>query len=173
VGVATASSYNSTGVYEGASIGYCQDASYLSQCYYNADITGSLPSVGNGTGSANAVGLTTAGMKYKSTYVGWDFSEVWDIEEGVTYPFLRPLSGNANLSTLSVSGHSIAPTFNADSTDYTLTVPCSVTSITINATKADTKAQGVSGTGTKSNLQVGSDNIFDITVTAEDGSQKI
>ncbi|HOW29614.1 MAG TPA: GLUG motif-containing protein [archaeon] len=39
--------------------------------------------------AGNAVAKTTAQMKTQSTFSGWDFSTVWNITEGVTYPFLR------------------------------------------------------------------------------------
>lgn len=35
------------------------------------------------------IGKTTDQMKQKATYVGWDFDTVWQIQEGVTYPYLR------------------------------------------------------------------------------------
>jgi len=41
--------------------------------------------------SAGGEGKTTAQMKQQATYVGWDFTTVWDIEENVTYPYLRAL----------------------------------------------------------------------------------
>ncbi|GHT15594.1 hypothetical protein AGMMS4956_15890 [Bacteroidia bacterium] len=80
------------------------------------------------------------------------------------------VSNNANLASLSVTGYSISPAFNANTTNYTLTVPYSDSSITINATKADNKAQ-VTGTGAK-NLNVVGSNPFGIVVTAEDNSTK-
>jgi uncharacterized repeat protein (TIGR02543 family) len=78
-------------------------------------------------------------------------------------------SNNANLSNLSVSGHTISPAFGVNVISYTLTVPNSVSSITIGATKADNNAS-VTGAGAK-DITVGS-NLFDIVVTAEDGTTK-
>jgi uncharacterized repeat protein (TIGR02543 family) len=61
--------------------------------------------------------------------------------------------------------------FYADTTSYKLTVPNSVTSITIEATVADVgRAKNVTGTGIR-NLNVGS-NICNIVVTAENDSTK-
>jgi len=34
-------------------------------------------------------GKTTAEMKQQATFIGWDFTNIWDIIEGVTYPYLR------------------------------------------------------------------------------------
>ena len=28
-------------------------------------------------------------MKQQATFIGWDFTNIWDIIEGVTYPYLR------------------------------------------------------------------------------------
>jgi hypothetical protein len=38
-------------------------------------------------------GKSTAEMKRKATFVDWDFETIWGIEEGVSYPFFRPLAG--------------------------------------------------------------------------------
>jgi uncharacterized repeat protein (TIGR02543 family) len=76
---------------KGASMGYCNSASYLSRIYYNTDVTDALPGIGNISSTANVVGSTTTGMKYKTAYSGWDFDKVWDILEGSTYPFLQSI----------------------------------------------------------------------------------
>ena len=39
--------------------------------------------------SAGGVGKTTAQMKAQTTFTGWDFDTIWDIEEGVSYPTLK------------------------------------------------------------------------------------
>ncbi|SFR65038.1 M26 family metallopeptidase [Anaeromicropila populeti] len=46
-----------------------------------------------GITNSNSSGLSRVSdaMKRKATYIGWDFETTWDIEEGVTYPFLRSL----------------------------------------------------------------------------------
>jgi hypothetical protein len=41
------------------------------------------------TTSDGGIGKTTAEMKQKSTFTNWAFTEVWDIAENQTYPFLR------------------------------------------------------------------------------------
>lgn len=80
-----------------------------------------------------------------------------------------PKSSNNNLKALSVSGYSISPAFKAATTSYSLTVPSNVSSVTIKATKSDSKAT-VSGTG-KVSLNTGV-NTKKITVKAENGSAK-
>ncbi len=78
-------------------------------------------------------------------------------------------SNDANLSSLSVTGYTISPTFSNNTTAYTLTVPNATSSITVNASKSNTYAS-ISGTGSKI-LNVGS-NTIKVTVTAEDGNTK-
>ncbi len=78
-------------------------------------------------------------------------------------------STNNALKSLSVEGQSISPDFDANTTDYKLSVTNEVKSIDIKATAADSKSK-VTGTG-KKDLQIGN-NKFDIVVTAENGSQK-
>ena len=41
------------------------------------------------TTSGGGEGKTTAEMKQQATFIGWDFTNIWDIIEGVTYPYLR------------------------------------------------------------------------------------
>jgi len=43
--------------------------------------------------SAGGDPKTTAELKQRSAFAGWDFEEVWAIEEGVSYPYLRFLLG--------------------------------------------------------------------------------
>jgi hypothetical protein len=39
--------------------------------------------------SAGGVGKTTAEMKQQATFEDWDFSSIWGIDEGESYPYLR------------------------------------------------------------------------------------
>jgi len=97
------------------------------------------------------------------------YSFVKDVDGVQRYVTVTIVSDNANLSSLSVNGYSLSPSFNASTTNYNVTVPNSVTSATISATAADSHAT-VSGIGSKS-LNVGQ-NSFPVVVTAEDGSEK-
>ena len=74
-------------------------------------------------------------------------------------------SNNANLKELKVEGYALKE---EDKNIYTLSVPNDVTSINIKATPDDSKAK-VTGTGDHA-LIIG-DNIFEIVVTAENGTQ--
>jgi len=48
-----------------------------------------LPCCGHGTPCNNCFGKTPEEMKKRITYPSWDFTNVWTIEEGITYPYLR------------------------------------------------------------------------------------
>lgn len=80
-----------------------------------------------------------------------------------------PLSGNANLSSLSVNGASLTPAFSSNTTAYSLgEVDFSVASLTVNAVAEDSKATvSVSGAA----LNVGA-NTVTVTVKAENGASK-
>lgn len=80
---------------------------------------------------------------------------------------IRVKSNVNTLSSLSVSGHTLTPAFNPNTTSYTVNTDNS--SITINATKSDSRAS-VSGIGTK-NINYGK-NTFNVVVKAEDGNSK-
>lgn len=94
-----------------------------------------------------------------------DTSLTIDIKEPV------PQSTNANLSSLSINGYNLSPTFNKDTLSYNITVPHNVGSITINATPEDSNAS-VSNTGNKTLQAAGQSSRFTITCTAEDGQTK-
>ena len=76
---------------------------------------------------------------------------------------------NNYLSALSITGYTISPAFNKNTTSYSLTVPNDVSSVTVNATKESVKAT-LTGTGNKS-LSVGANNIS-VVVTAENGDKR-
>ncbi len=73
------------------------------------------------------------------------------------------------LSSITVEGASLDPTFNAETTKYTVNVSSDVKEVTISAKSTDAKAT-VSGYGKKA-VSPGS-NTFDIVCTAENGSKK-
>lgn len=68
-----------TGTFSGTPIG-----SYIcSNCYYNNEtITSNLEING-------VTGLSDNEMKLQSSYKMWDFTNVWEINEGISYPTLR------------------------------------------------------------------------------------
>ncbi|MDD5833547.1 MAG: SH3 domain-containing protein [Clostridiales bacterium] len=80
--------------------------------------------------------------------------------------------GNPNnkLSALSVDGFVMTPTFNMDTTEYSLIVDGSVSSVNINASVIDSGAS-VTGAGSAA-LNVGTNDIR-ITVRAQNGSERV
>jgi len=54
----------------------------ISNSYYNKQTSGQ-------TDTDKGEGKTTAEMKTKSTYVGWNFQNIWAIDEGKSYPILQ------------------------------------------------------------------------------------
>ena len=81
----------------------------------------------------------------------------------------READDNNDLKSLEVEGYDITPTFDPDTTEYTLEVPEDVDSITVNAEPDSDKAT-VTGTGSH-DLQPG-ENTIEVTVKAEDGTEK-
>lgn len=81
----------------------------------------------------------------------------------------KPLSGNANLASLSVSGTTLSPSFSAGTTTYNLgEVDYSVSKLDISYTTEDSAAKvSVSG----NSLSVGK-NTVSVVVTAENGTTK-
>ena len=59
----------------------------INNSFFDYQTTGQLYAIGSGGGSV--IGKPTSEMQTKSTFtsVGWDFTTVWGINEGVTYPF--------------------------------------------------------------------------------------
>ena len=56
---------------------------YFHNCYFNSNYV-----VNAGTYPLNGF-VSEEEMKKKETYVGWDFDEIWDIDEGVGTPYFR------------------------------------------------------------------------------------
>jgi hypothetical protein len=96
----------------------------------------------------------------------------------------RPLpSSNTALSALTVSAGTLNPGFAADTLNYTATVPASIDSLTVTATKSDPNAvmsmmsasgsvsapAGVLTGSVSSSLGLGTTTLFTITVIAQDG----
>lgn len=79
-------------------------------------------------------------------------------------------SSDASLSSLSVTGHTITPSFNSTTTSYSITVPNNIKTIDINAISKDKNAK-VTISGNK-NLSVGKNNVI-VEVEAEDGTKKL
>lgn len=57
--------------------------------YWDTDVSGKTSSVTSNANAAGTKGLTTENMKKQDNFVDWDFENVWQINEGKSYPYLR------------------------------------------------------------------------------------
>ena len=90
---------------------------------------------------------------------------------GSTPAPLTLLSSDAALSSVSVTGGTLSPTFSPDFYNYSVTMPFSSSSVTVSATTSDGNASfTINGSNNATvKLAVG-DNTISIVVTAEDGT---
>ena len=76
----------------GGFVGYAGCTGGLfSNCFWNTETSGRTNGVDECGALSSVQGKTTAQMKQQATYAGWDFTNVWSINEGVSYPSLRAL----------------------------------------------------------------------------------
>jgi len=80
VGLVT--SVNPSLTYSGGLIGYNYGTGNIVSSYYDTNTTGK-------TDTTKGTPKTTVEMKQQNTFSGWDFSDIWVIDEGVTYPTLK------------------------------------------------------------------------------------
>lgn len=78
---------NGGSAYMGGLTGISSVNCAVASSYFDSDAAGVTTWSGNLNDPTH--GRTTAEMKRQSTYEGWNFSTVWRITEGVTYPTLR------------------------------------------------------------------------------------
>ena len=101
------------------------------------------------------------------TNIGYSDENDNDATGGSTSKTLSILSGNNNLSSLTISNGTLSPGFSAGTTSYSATI--NANSTVIKATAQDSKAK-ISGTGTKT-IKYGT-NKYNVVVTAESGAKK-
>ena len=87
----------------------------------------------------------------------------------ITVVAKRPKSSNNNLKSLSVEGYELSPAFNQNTLEYSVSVPSTVNSVKINATKADNYSR-LSGTGEFEVVE--GPNLLNVVVTSETGVEK-
>ncbi len=74
----------------GGFAGYSSESSTISDCYYASEITKDYPSLGYDDNGQEVTGLTTGEMMKQNNYsTEWDFTNVWDITDGITFPRLQ------------------------------------------------------------------------------------
>ncbi|MDG6221163.1 MAG: GLUG motif-containing protein, partial [Candidatus Thermoplasmatota archaeon] len=99
-------------MYVGGFVGY-NNANLITNCFWDTIASGTMTGIGGGTNSG-ATGKTTTEMKTQSTFVGWDFTNIWHMLEGFTYPIFqwRPL----DMSSAGIDYIRIVDTPNAGAT---------------------------------------------------------
>jgi len=60
-------------------------------CYYNSDKAGVNIGVATGNGNDKVIGLDNQTMTQSNTFLEWDFSNIWSIDEGSTFPYLSKI----------------------------------------------------------------------------------
>jgi len=61
-----------------------KSGAYIVDCYWNNETPSNVT-------SDNGTGYNTTDMKLRATFVGWDFTDIWNINETMTYPYLRSM----------------------------------------------------------------------------------
>ena len=126
----------------------------------------------------NFTALKSGNAKFyvdSSAVIGWDES-IFSVTDGsktintLTYSeYQASLSANNNLKSLTIDGYEITPEFNKDTLEYTVQVSEEETMVKISAVPED-KTASVSGDG-EVEVSAGN-NVFDILVIAQNGSEK-
>ncbi len=120
------------------------------------------------TCSANSTGVIK--ITYSGDATSEDGSNVrLSGSKTITVVAKRPKSTNNNLKGLSVEGYELTPAFNQNTLEYSVSVPSTVNTIKINATKADNYAR-LAGTGEFEVVE--GPNLFNVVVTSETGVEK-
>lgn len=123
----------------------------------------------------NVQAAISEGQSLKKAYTDYSQPLVFRIPVYNNMPVsscAKPNSGNPNnwLSSLSVSGYSLTPSFSGSTTEYSMIVGENVSSVSVNAA-AVASTSGISGTGNVG-LNYGANNVS-ITCKAQDGSTKV
>ncbi|CAK4869397.1 unnamed protein product [Aphanomyces euteiches] len=121
-----------TGVLSGGLIGDKAGIAAVTSSYWNTVTSGRNTSAGGS-------GKTTAEMKRKATYVGWDFTNTWGLIEEATYPLQRSDYLKVALASLTVEDAAHAPqalnrAFSSDYGSYSVQVVSKTDHVTVTGT---------------------------------------
>lgn len=122
-------------------------------------------------GGARISGLGNRGLNYGNNSIVVTVTAANGAQKNYTINVNRKdnRSGNNNLGSLSVNGGELSPAFNANTTNYNVSVPFSIDNLKVNATVQDGKSHiSISDTS----LVAEETRSIYITVTAENGAQK-
>ncbi len=85
-----AAAYVNKGQYTGAVIGYGTSSTTIENTYYNNDVSQSVSGSGVGVSINGSIGeLSNTEMEQQSNYSSWDFTDIWTISNGETFPRLQ------------------------------------------------------------------------------------
>lgn len=98
-----AGTISAAGTTPGGVVGAHKKGGSITGCYYDETLSGVSQGVGRGT-SAGVFGKTTTEMKAQATFAGWEFSSMWGINEGTTYPYLKLVQGTYLTATSGLLG---------------------------------------------------------------------
>ena len=71
------------GAHVGGLVGDTDDTDNCTKSFWDTQVSTQA------TTACGATGKTTAQMKAGATFTNWDFDNIWDIDEGISYPFLQ------------------------------------------------------------------------------------
>lgn len=77
--------------------GYSGKVVFTGNSYWNKDISGVDKGIGSKnnnveTSSGSPIELTIDQIKSQTSFQGWDFENIWAIDEGQSFPYLRPVT---------------------------------------------------------------------------------
>ena len=121
-------------------------------------------SVKNTEPGTAAFSLTTDGFGDKNA------SAISANASGASLTIAAPLSGNNNLSSLTVSNAAISPAFSAGNINYTTSVPFTTSKLDVKATTED---GGATASVSSPELKAGGTTNVTVTVTAANDSKKV
>ena len=72
----------------------------FTNCYWDIETTRQAYAIGDSQSPiSGASGLTSAAMRQQASFETWDFSTVWGIQEGASYPYLRWQAGSQTMAS--------------------------------------------------------------------------
>ena len=153
----------------GCNIGFNGGTSY--SCTVNSDVTSVSVSAGAQDGGARVSGTGSKSLSYGGNKIVVTVTAPAGNKKDYVINVTRKddRSGNNNLDSLSVSEGSLSPGFNSNHTEYSISVPFSVTSLNIKYKQSDGKSKVSIH---NNNLEAEATTNVTITVTAENGSTK-
>ena len=99
----------------GGLVGFKSESSSVSSSFWDTQTSGTISSAGG-------EGKTTAQMKNQSTFTGWNFEDIWDMDGSVNsgYPYLRPIYPVTYNTNGATSGTAPAAQVKIDAVSLTL-----------------------------------------------------